>query len=73
MEPVFMAMSQSAAIAAGLAIDNKVSVQDVPYPSLLEKLEAAKQIARPESWKKAKAAGPKKEDETAPKKKAPGK
>ncbi len=46
MEPVFMALSQSAALAAGLALDANVSVQDVPYPALLEKLEAAKQIVR---------------------------
>ena len=52
MEPVFMALSQSAAIAAGLAIDQSVSVQDVPYPALREKLEAAKQVVRPESWKR---------------------
>jgi hypothetical protein len=52
MEPVFMALSQSAAIAAGLAIDGNLSVQDVPYPALLQKLEAAKQIARPEAWKR---------------------
>ena len=51
MEPVFMALSQSAAIAAGLAIDKNVSVQDVPYAALREKLEAAKQIVRPEAWK----------------------
>jgi hypothetical protein len=44
MEPVFMVLSQSAAIAAGLAIDTNVSVQDVPYPALREKLEAATQI-----------------------------
>ena len=44
MEPVFMALSQSAAIAAGMAIDSKVSVQDLPYPALREKLVAAKQI-----------------------------
>ena len=44
MEPVFMALSQSAAIAAGLAIDSKVSVQDVPYPALHERLLAARQI-----------------------------
>lgn len=56
MEPVFMALSQSAAIAAGMAIDNKSSVQDVPYPALLTKLEAAKQIARPEAWKRAPSA-----------------
>ncbi len=53
MEPVFMALSQSAAIAAGLAIDKSMSVQDVPYQELREKLEAAKQIVRPESWKRA--------------------
>jgi hypothetical protein len=44
MEPVFMALSQSAAVAAGLAIDKNVSVQDVAYPALHEKLLAAKQI-----------------------------
>ena len=55
MEPVFMALSQSAAIAAGLAIDSNVSVQDVPYPGLREKLEAAKQIVRPEAWKESTA------------------
>ena len=53
MEPVFMALSQSAAIAAGMAIDKGVSVQEVPYPALLEKLDAAKQIVRPETWKRA--------------------
>lgn len=52
MEPVFMALSQSAAIAAGMAIDRNQSVQEVPYDALREKLEAAKQIVRPESWKK---------------------
>ena len=51
MEPVFMALSQSAAIAAGVAIDNNVCVQDVSYLPLREKLEAAKQIVRPELWK----------------------
>jgi len=50
MEPVFMSLSQSSAIAAGMAIDGKTTVQDVPYPALLTKLEAAKQIARPEAW-----------------------
>jgi len=44
MEPVFMALSQSAAVAAGLAIDSHVSVQDVSYPALHEKLLAAKQV-----------------------------
>ncbi len=44
MEPVFMALSQSAAVAAGLAIDKNVTVQDVAYPELHQKLLAAKQI-----------------------------
>ena len=44
MEPVFMALSQSAAIAAGLAIDSQVSVQEVPYPALRAKLDAARQL-----------------------------
>ena len=44
MEPVFMALAQSAAIAAGLAMDYSLSVQDVPYPDLREKLLAARQI-----------------------------
>jgi len=44
MEPVFMALSQSAAIAASLAIEKNVSVQKVDYAVLKEKLIAAKQI-----------------------------
>ena len=44
MEPVFMTLAQSAALAAGLAIDKKTSIQDVAYPALREKLDAAKQI-----------------------------
>jgi arylsulfatase A-like enzyme len=49
MEPVFMTLSQSAAIAAGLAIDGGIPVQDVPYPALKAKLETAGQVlhARP--------------------------
>lgn len=72
MEPVFMALSQSAAIAAGIAIDNNVSVQEVLYPELLKKLEAAKQIVRPEKWKRAPAAR-KSPPKPAPKKEAPEK
>jgi len=53
MEPVYMALSQSAAIAAGLAIDGKVAVQYVAYLALREKLEAAKQIVRPEAYKES--------------------
>jgi hypothetical protein len=38
-----MALSQSAAIAAGVALDNGVSVQEVSYTVLRERLVAAKQ------------------------------
>ncbi len=44
MEPVFMALSQSAAIAASVAIEKNVSVQKVDYAELREKLVDAKQI-----------------------------
>jgi hypothetical protein len=44
MEPVFMALSQSAAIAASLAIENDTSVQKVDYTKLKAKLLTAKQI-----------------------------
>ncbi len=47
MEPVFMALSQSAAIAAGAALDQQVSVQDVDYAVLRTRLLAAKQILQP--------------------------
>ncbi len=38
MEPVFMVLAQSAAVAAGLAIEQGTSVQDVPYSLLRERL-----------------------------------
>jgi hypothetical protein len=38
MEPVFMILGQSAATAAALALDLKLSVQDVPYAKLRERL-----------------------------------
>jgi hypothetical protein len=44
MEPVFMVMGQSAAIAAGLAIEAGTSVQEVPYPRLKERLLAVNQV-----------------------------
>jgi hypothetical protein len=47
MEPVFMALSQSAAIAAGLAMDEDTSVQDVDYVKLNKKLLDAKQVLKP--------------------------
>lgn len=48
MEPVFMALSQSAAIAAGMAIASGTSVQDLDYPALRERLLAAGQIVSAE-------------------------
>ncbi|MEY3395952.1 MAG: Xanthan lyase precursor [Verrucomicrobiota bacterium] len=47
MEPVFMTLSQSAAIAAGLAIDRKVAVQAVNDEDLRRRLLDAGQIIRP--------------------------
>jgi hypothetical protein len=34
MEPVFMILGQSAGIAAAVAIDEGIPLQDVPYPVL---------------------------------------
>lgn len=44
MEPVFMILGQSAAVAANLAITNNISVQDVSYEKLKSELEKRKQI-----------------------------
>lgn len=44
MEPVFMILGQSAAITAALAIDAKVSVQQLDYSLLKEKLLKARQV-----------------------------
>ncbi len=44
MEPVFMVLGQSAAVAASMAIDKKTVVQDVPYDELKIALEKRKQI-----------------------------
>lgn len=43
MEPVFMVLGQSAALAASLAIDQKVSLHDVKYDALRAQLIATKQ------------------------------
>jgi FAD dependent oxidoreductase len=43
MEPVFMVLSQSSAIAAEIAIEKNISVQDVPYEELKKKLLASDQ------------------------------
>ncbi len=44
MEPVFMILGQSAATVAVQALEKKVSVQDVPYQSIKDRLEADGQI-----------------------------
>jgi hypothetical protein len=48
MEPVFMNLGQSAAIAASMAIDMQVVVQDLPYDTLRLALLTADQILGPE-------------------------
>jgi hypothetical protein len=47
MEPVFMVLGQSAAMAATLAIEEKVSVQKIDYEELRRRMLAAGQIL---SW-----------------------
>ena len=44
MEPAFMVLGESAAIAAVLAMDRSLPVQDVPYPLLRERLLADGQV-----------------------------
>ncbi|MDP4292389.1 MAG: FAD-dependent oxidoreductase, partial [Bacteroidota bacterium] len=44
MEPVFMILGQSAAVAATIAIDHHQAVQDISYQTLKEKLLARKQV-----------------------------
>jgi hypothetical protein len=44
MEPVFMILGQSAAVAAVMAIDENIPVQDVDYNLLREKLIAKGQV-----------------------------
>jgi len=44
MEPVFMILGQSAAIAACMSIDKNIAVQEVPYAELKRILELKKQI-----------------------------
>lgn len=63
MEPVFMILGQSAASAAGMAIDEGIAVQDVDYAKLRDKLLADKQVLEytaPPKSKKKPAAKPKK-------------
>ncbi len=44
MEPVFMILGQSAAVAACMAIDKNIAVQDVNYSELEKELELRKQV-----------------------------
>jgi hypothetical protein len=44
MEPVFMTLGQSAAVAASIAIDEKIPVQDVDYAKLRPRLLELKQV-----------------------------
>ena len=46
MEPVYMVLGQSAAVAAVIAIDNNVAVQDINYNDLATKLEELNQIIK---------------------------
>jgi len=46
MEPTFMILSQSAATAACLAIEEGLAVQQVSYEQLAKKLEADGQVLR---------------------------
>ena len=62
MEPVFMILGQSAAIAAALAIEKDVAVQEVAYADLKPKLEEGGQILEydnPMSGGKSQPAGSK--------------
>jgi len=49
MEPVFMILGQSAAIAASLAVDNKTAVQDLKYELLYGNLVNCKQVISAEN------------------------
>jgi hypothetical protein len=49
MEPVFMILGQSAAVAANITIDKKIPVQDVAYDELKKVLENRKQVL---TWEK---------------------
>lgn len=44
MEPVFMVLAESAALAIALAMPEKAALQDVPYAKLLPRLREARQV-----------------------------
>ena len=43
MEPVWMVLGESAGVAAAMAVEADISVQDVPYDTLRQKLDALEQ------------------------------
>lgn len=51
MEPVYMVLGQSVAVAASMAIDENAAVQDIAYDKLSEKLLELKQIIKPGNTK----------------------
>lgn len=53
MEPVFMVLAQSAAVAAGIALEQGTTVQDVPYSLLRERLLQLGQVLE---WRSAPSA-----------------
>jgi hypothetical protein len=57
MEPVFMILSQSAATAAAIAIDDRVSVQKVDYAKLRSRLLAARVMVEWDDSKAVKTIG----------------
>jgi len=48
MEPVFMVLGQSAAVAAGMAMDAELAVQEVPVPKLQTRL---RELGQALEWK----------------------
>jgi hypothetical protein len=56
MEPVFMGLGQSLAIAASLCLDSRCAVQDLGYDELQPELTAAGQVLEAADAKRAKAA-----------------
>jgi hypothetical protein len=46
MEPIFMILGQSAAIAASIALDSDRVVQNISYSTLEDKLKSEMQILR---------------------------
>jgi hypothetical protein len=51
MEPVFMLLGQSTAIAADMALGTKSAVQDINMPSLQQRLLEAGQVLKWEAKK----------------------